>query len=434
VTVGAHVAKNASPPAPPRHRRPGTTLVKNSPWVPRFALIAIAALAGLSYAWALNRDPLEPYYAASVRSMSMSWHDFFFGAFDPAGTITLDKLPGAFWVQALAVRAFGVHTWAIVLPQASKACSPCWSSTAPSPAGRARGRPDRRRRGGGEPGHRGPRPGQHLRHPDDPAGRAGRRRRHQCPGPRAPGHARRGRGLGRPGLPGEDDRGLDAPARLRPGVPAVRSGVDGPARPPAAGRRRRRRGGLAVVDDRGLARAGLTPSLCRREPQRLGLRAGLRLQRVRPLRRPDAAAVAGRPVARPRAQPEDPARRAEPVAARRLRARHGLAAPGRARRGARGHCQPAGQTAGRSAPGLLRAVGGVAGHAGRRLLVDDDDQLVLHGRPDPGGRRPPGCGRQRGLVAGASGGGPSRVDAPGRAGRPGGRDRRLRGVAGRRSG
>ena len=34
------------------------------------------------------------------------------------GTITLDKLPGAFWVQALAVRAFGVHTWVIVLPQA----------------------------------------------------------------------------------------------------------------------------------------------------------------------------------------------------------------------------------------------------------------------------------------------------------------------------
>jgi 4-amino-4-deoxy-L-arabinose transferase-like glycosyltransferase len=118
VTVGAHVAKNASLPAPPRHRRARTTLAKNSPWVPRFALIAIAALAGLSYAWALNRDPLEPYYAASVRSMSMSWHDFLFGAFDPAGTITLDKLPGAFWVQALAVRAFGVHTWAIVLPQA----------------------------------------------------------------------------------------------------------------------------------------------------------------------------------------------------------------------------------------------------------------------------------------------------------------------------
>jgi 4-amino-4-deoxy-L-arabinose transferase-like glycosyltransferase len=87
-------------------------------WPRRLALVVIAGLAGLSYAWALNRDPLEPYYAASVRSMSMSWHDFLFGAFDPAGTITLDKLPGAFWVQALSVRAFGVHTWAIVVPQA----------------------------------------------------------------------------------------------------------------------------------------------------------------------------------------------------------------------------------------------------------------------------------------------------------------------------
>jgi 4-amino-4-deoxy-L-arabinose transferase-like glycosyltransferase len=83
----------------------------------RGALLVIAAVAALSYSWALGRDPLEPYYAAAVRSMSTSWHNFFFGAFDPAGTITLDKLPGAFWIQALAVRALGVHTWVIVLPQ-----------------------------------------------------------------------------------------------------------------------------------------------------------------------------------------------------------------------------------------------------------------------------------------------------------------------------
>jgi 4-amino-4-deoxy-L-arabinose transferase-like glycosyltransferase len=47
----------------------------------------------------------------------MSWHNFIFAAFDPAGTVTTDKLPGAFWVQALSVRLFGVHTWALVLPQ-----------------------------------------------------------------------------------------------------------------------------------------------------------------------------------------------------------------------------------------------------------------------------------------------------------------------------
>jgi 4-amino-4-deoxy-L-arabinose transferase-like glycosyltransferase len=80
----------------------------------------IAALAGLSYAWQLGRDPLEIYYAAAVRSMSGSWHDFIYGAFDPAGTVTLDKLPGAFWLQALSVRVFGYSTWAVVLPHAAE--------------------------------------------------------------------------------------------------------------------------------------------------------------------------------------------------------------------------------------------------------------------------------------------------------------------------
>ena len=86
-------------------------------WLRRLALMAIAALAGLLYAWAMGQDTLEYYYAAADRSMSMSWHNFIFGAFDPAGTITVDKLPGALWFQALSVQAFGLHTWAIILPQ-----------------------------------------------------------------------------------------------------------------------------------------------------------------------------------------------------------------------------------------------------------------------------------------------------------------------------
>jgi 4-amino-4-deoxy-L-arabinose transferase-like glycosyltransferase len=49
--------------------------------------------------------------------MSASWHNFIFGAVDPAATISLDKLPGAFWLQALAVRALGFHTWVVILPQ-----------------------------------------------------------------------------------------------------------------------------------------------------------------------------------------------------------------------------------------------------------------------------------------------------------------------------
>src|SRR6202167_3117004 len=98
-------------------RSPGPDRVSQQVWLRRLALTAIAALAVLLYAWAMGRDTLEYYYAAADRSMAMSWHDFVFGAFDPAGTITVDKLPGALWMQALSVRAFGLHPWAIILPQ-----------------------------------------------------------------------------------------------------------------------------------------------------------------------------------------------------------------------------------------------------------------------------------------------------------------------------
>jgi len=93
-----------SPPDQPRWARP--------------ALLVVAALAALSYAWSMNSATLETFYGAAVRSMSQSWHNFFFGAFDPWGTVTVDKLPGAFWVQALSVRVFGFHVWSVVLPQA----------------------------------------------------------------------------------------------------------------------------------------------------------------------------------------------------------------------------------------------------------------------------------------------------------------------------
>jgi len=83
----------------------------------RPALLAVTALAGLAYAWNINGAYLETFYGAAARSMSMSWHNFFFGAADPWGTISVDKLPGALWLQALSLRIFGFHVWAIALPQ-----------------------------------------------------------------------------------------------------------------------------------------------------------------------------------------------------------------------------------------------------------------------------------------------------------------------------
>ena len=83
----------------------------------RPTLLLIATVAAVAYSVGAARASVEPFYGAAARSMSQSWHDFAFGAFDPSGTITVDKLPGALWLQALSLRIFGFHIWALVLPQ-----------------------------------------------------------------------------------------------------------------------------------------------------------------------------------------------------------------------------------------------------------------------------------------------------------------------------
>ncbi|MCK4342680.1 MAG: glycosyltransferase family 39 protein [Phycisphaerae bacterium] len=57
------------------------------------------------------------YYAAAVRSMAGSWHNFLYASFDPAGFLMLDKPPFAFWVQALCVKLFGFNGLSLHLPQ-----------------------------------------------------------------------------------------------------------------------------------------------------------------------------------------------------------------------------------------------------------------------------------------------------------------------------
>ncbi|MGH4140576.1 glycosyltransferase family 39 protein [Clostridium sp.] len=58
------------------------------------------------------------YYAAGVKSMTMSWKNFFFVAFDPTSFITIDKPPLGFWLQAISAKIFGFSGWSILLPQA----------------------------------------------------------------------------------------------------------------------------------------------------------------------------------------------------------------------------------------------------------------------------------------------------------------------------
>ena len=68
--------------------------------------------------WNLQNGQRSEYYAAATLSMSQSWHNWFFGALDQAGTVSLDKMPGSFWIPALFVRIFGFSTWTVDAPNA----------------------------------------------------------------------------------------------------------------------------------------------------------------------------------------------------------------------------------------------------------------------------------------------------------------------------
>ncbi|HUN34936.1 MAG TPA: glycosyltransferase family 39 protein [Trebonia sp.] len=83
----------------------------------RPALLGIAAVAALVYGWNVAHPELESFYWVAAKSESESWKAFFYGAFDPKATITLDKLAGSFLPQALAARIFGFHPWSLALPQ-----------------------------------------------------------------------------------------------------------------------------------------------------------------------------------------------------------------------------------------------------------------------------------------------------------------------------
>ena len=58
------------------------------------------------------------FYSAAVKSMTMSFKNFFFVSFDPAGFVTIDKPPLGFWIQAISVKIFGFNSLGILIPQA----------------------------------------------------------------------------------------------------------------------------------------------------------------------------------------------------------------------------------------------------------------------------------------------------------------------------
>jgi 4-amino-4-deoxy-L-arabinose transferase-like glycosyltransferase len=114
--TGAH-RRRAAPARPAGARSTGHAAGPEAPepWE-RPALAGVLTAAALLYGWGLNRAAVHPYYGAAIRSMAGSWRAFVFGGLDSSGTITLDKVPGAFWPDAACVWLFGPHTWAAALP------------------------------------------------------------------------------------------------------------------------------------------------------------------------------------------------------------------------------------------------------------------------------------------------------------------------------
>src|SRR5919202_844548 len=82
------------------------------------ALTAVLVLSAFLNLFRLTNEGYgNAYYAAAVKDMLTSWHNFFFVSFD-AGFVTVDKPPLGLWVQAASAELFGFHGWSLLLPQA----------------------------------------------------------------------------------------------------------------------------------------------------------------------------------------------------------------------------------------------------------------------------------------------------------------------------
>jgi 4-amino-4-deoxy-L-arabinose transferase-like glycosyltransferase len=66
----------------------------------------------------IGRVSPDPFYDAAVRSMALSWHNFFFGAFEPGGSVSIDKPPIDLWLQVVSVKLLGFSSTTLKLPEA----------------------------------------------------------------------------------------------------------------------------------------------------------------------------------------------------------------------------------------------------------------------------------------------------------------------------
>ncbi|MET8568077.1 glycosyltransferase family 39 protein [Streptomyces sp. NPDC004783] len=110
----------ADPPRSPARAQPGG-LLRGRPEDPRWArpaLLCLLSATALLYLWNLSASGwANSFYSAAVQAGSQSWKAFFFGSLDAGNAITVDKPPAALWPMALSVRAFGLSSWSVLVPE-----------------------------------------------------------------------------------------------------------------------------------------------------------------------------------------------------------------------------------------------------------------------------------------------------------------------------
>jgi 4-amino-4-deoxy-L-arabinose transferase-like glycosyltransferase len=85
----------------------------------RPALLGLLAVTAILYIWNLSESGwANSFYSAAVQAGSSNWEAFFYGSSDAANSITVDKPPASLWLMALSVRAFGLSSFSILLPEA----------------------------------------------------------------------------------------------------------------------------------------------------------------------------------------------------------------------------------------------------------------------------------------------------------------------------
>ncbi len=84
----------------------------------RLGLVGVTLISVFMNFYELGKNGFGSYYPAAVLSMTDSWHNFFFVAYDPGGFVSIDKPPVGFWLEAASAKIFGFNSVSILLPQA----------------------------------------------------------------------------------------------------------------------------------------------------------------------------------------------------------------------------------------------------------------------------------------------------------------------------